>query len=72
MPYFKDVILKSAGLPFKTSYNITESAKILDCHRTTVMQIAERSGLTITPHQRIYSEDFVQFFRPEPTKRNNR
>ena len=75
MSYFERVVLPSAGLPMKVSYNLTESLKILDCSRSHLFKLNHLGHITITQHKRIYCKDFEQYFSkrlPDPINKKSK
>lgn len=55
------VVLPSVGLPKKTTYNIPELMKILDCSKPFVYKLNHLGLIHITPHKRIYYKDIEQY-----------
>ena len=60
--YFKECVLKSAGVEPKTSYNISEMLQILDCKRSTFYNYVADGTFTLTPHKRIYYSEVESYF----------
>ena len=62
MCYVESIVLKSVGLPLKSSYCITEVCKIYNCTRRTFNNMVLRGDLTVSPNKRIYLEEIKQHF----------
>lgn len=63
MSDFQEIILPSVGLPYKPTYNLTETCKILDCHYSTLAEYVDRGEITIRlPNKRVYAKDLERLF----------
>lgn len=60
--YFKDVVLPSVGLPYKPTYSIKETIKILDCSRNTFYKKVGRGEITVTKDKRVYAKELENYF----------
>ena len=60
--YFKETVLPSVELPYKASYSIPESVKILGCSKVTLWRMNRRGQITIAPNKRVYCRDFEVYF----------
>lgn len=62
MSDFQEVILPSVGLPYKPTYNLTETCKIFDCHYSTLAEYVKKGWVKIREHNRVYAKDLEKFF----------
>lgn len=67
--YFKEVVLPSVGLPYKGSYSLPESCRILGCSRTKLWQMGIKEELVIAPNKKVYCRDFENYFNSGSTSR---